>query len=914
MRQNDRKCHSCLSTKSDSSEENQDPFYKALDKISKSLLRSKVEDWSNFQLQSTVQDGGIQAPEFNSNNKPNQEMAEVVQFLDENQGEEVKLYSTPTPYQRNDAYEENSSLANFLSRPVRIASYTWLESDPIGLTSQIFQPWSLFFNDTRIKYKLNNYAFIRCNLRIKIVINASPFYYGALMCSYQPLTDFNKSTIYSGSGLKNLIPYSQRPHVWLYPQNNEGGEMTLPFFYQKDWLRVAMASDFSTMGTLSFINYTQLASANGASGTGCTVQIYAWAEDVIVSGPTLGLALTQSTKQRKDEYTVSGIASAVSEAMGSLARIPIIKSFATTTQMGADFLAMGARALGFTNVPVISDVLPLKPVSNTPFAVSDIGYPIEKLTLDAKNELSIDPAIVGLSSEDEFDMQHLVARESYLTAATWSTTNLVDDILFYCPVGPQFMFDTSTIPIVSATASTAFHQTPVCWLSQMFGSWRGDMIFRFRIVASQYHKGRFRISFDPAGYSGENIVTDNTSTSVIYNSIIDLGKDSNIEMRIPFNQALPWLSTFQGPASNSPPLWSTSLTPTFQYNDSYNNGSITLRCLTTLTAPVATSSVKILVSVRGAENLEFGNPCNQMSDLANVYSGLTTHFSLLPPQSSMMPSYDGSGISDILIAGTKTNVVPERYLANFGESIQNLRQILRRTSLVGVLNYEASPAPTTPFIVVYASGRLPQTFGYDSHGADSARGQGNLFTTSFNWNTLHPITYIASAFVGTRGSVNWSVNAEPGTFASVKVYRVPTTIYNYQYGILSSTAGFTNSQLNAFYLNNSSSASAGLALTNQQTQAGLAFQAPQYSNILFQSTNAVNTTTGNGTTSSVPTNDEYQEGYHLLEISSTPVTSGGIPTTACKIWRYAGAGTDFTCHFFLSVPTLFYYGVSPIAV
>lgn len=854
-----------------------------------------------------MQEGTIISPEIN-NNDPNQEMAEVVQFLDENKGAEAKLYSAPTDYQRCDAYDENSSLANFLKRPVRISTFTWLESDAIGVrVSQILTPWFSFFNDSRIKNKLNNYAFIRCNLRIKIIVNASPFYYGAMMASYQPLTELNPNTIFgSSTNTSALISHSQRPHVWIYPQNNEGAEMTLPFFYHKDWLRTASQNDFVTMGTLSFINYTQLASANGITGTGVTVQVYAWAEDVIVSGPTLGLALTQSTMKSKDEYKVSGIASAVAAAFGALKNVPVIGPYATVSQIGATALASGARILGFTNVPVINDIMPYKPVTNPAFSTSEIAFPIEKLTLDPKNELSIDPKIVGLTSEDELDMKHLISRESYLTNMTWSTTNAVDDILFYSPISPNQFFNTSNIALTPA--STAFYQTPLCWLSGMFSHWRGDIIIRFRVISSQYHKGRLRISFDPAGYTtpAQNIVADNVSTSVIYNSIIDIGKDSNVEMRIPYNQALPWLQS----RVKSSVSWSTSLTPSFVIADNDNNGSITVRCLTTLTAPVLSSSIQILVSVRGAENLEFSNPANFYSENASLFNS-GSRYSLLPPQSSMMGDYDPTGVSEILIVGKQSDVCSTRYLSNFGEAIDNLRQVLRRTSLVNVINYIDNIDPlVNTAIIGYASGRLPQTFGYDNFGIDVAKNQAGLVNKQFNFAKLHPITYISTAYVGFRGAVNWTLNVEPGNSGSVRVYRNPKLNSTGTYSTISAySVATTTSAANSFYTNFCAGGTGGSALTIQKNQAGLSFVAPHYSGTLFQSTNVISL--NNSISAQSVTNDEYQLNYHVVEVSSTPVSS---PMADNRIWRYAAVGTDFTCHFFLNVPTLFLYGTAPVPV
>jgi hypothetical protein len=137
---------------------------------------------------------------------------------------------------------DSASLANYLSRPVDIDTFTWLESDSIGIKRTI-SPWQLYMNNAAVKSRINNFAFIRGNLKVKILINASPFYYGAMRVCYQPLPNFTPSTIITDTALRYLIPYSQQPGTWLKPQCNEGSEMVLPFFWPKNWLRLQKNQD-----------------------------------------------------------------------------------------------------------------------------------------------------------------------------------------------------------------------------------------------------------------------------------------------------------------------------------------------------------------------------------------------------------------------------------------------------------------------------------------------------------------------------------------------------------------------------------------------------------------------------------------------------------------------------------------------
>lgn len=111
---------------------------------------------------------------------------ETVTFIDEKVGEEAGFMAQMDPVVSNDA-AESTDLARFLARPVRIANFTWNESDAAG-TIRVYNPWRLFFDDTRIKKKLDNFAFLQCDLRVKVIINASPFLLWCDDCSLSTIT------------------------------------------------------------------------------------------------------------------------------------------------------------------------------------------------------------------------------------------------------------------------------------------------------------------------------------------------------------------------------------------------------------------------------------------------------------------------------------------------------------------------------------------------------------------------------------------------------------------------------------------------------------------------------------------------------------------------------------------------------
>ena len=226
-----------------------------------------------------------------------QEVAsQQMHFIDSVAGEQVEVHTAANPVASVDGTPD-VSLGEFFARPTLIRTYNWAESGTLG-TLDTFNPWALFFNNSVIKKKIDNFQYMRCTLHLKVVVNASPFYYGLAMLSYVPLEGWSYSPVRPCSSYAaELVSWSQCPHIKILPSASAGGDLKLPFFYHKNWLYCNKLSDFEKMGTARLHAVTPLLNANGVTSQTVTMQIYAWAEEVELMGPTIGLAL-----QAGDEY------------------------------------------------------------------------------------------------------------------------------------------------------------------------------------------------------------------------------------------------------------------------------------------------------------------------------------------------------------------------------------------------------------------------------------------------------------------------------------------------------------------------------------------------------------------------------------------------------------------------------------
>ena len=102
------------------------------------------------------------------------------------------------------------------------------------------------------------------------------------------------------------------------------------------------------MGRLDFDIVAALASAASSSNIDCSVQVYAWLEDVELGAPTVGGTMRLQTK---DEYLgpISGPASAIASAARAAKRIGRL---ATAAEIGSTAIAKMSSLLVTQTYPI----------------------------------------------------------------------------------------------------------------------------------------------------------------------------------------------------------------------------------------------------------------------------------------------------------------------------------------------------------------------------------------------------------------------------------------------------------------------------------------------------------------------------------------------------------------------------------
>jgi len=288
----------------------------------------------------------------------------------------------------------------------------------------------------------------------------------------------------------------------------------------------------------------------------------------------------------------SALASSIAKTAGRLENIPAIGPYMRSTSAVAQGVADVAKHFGYSRPIETDPPKGMKPQYCGVLANTNVPDTSNKLSVDVKQELTIDPRVVGLSDKDELNIKHLAMKESYLTTFQWLTSNTPENRLFNCVVTP-LLYD------VAATSSVEIHLTPMAFATIPFKYWRGSLNYRFQFACSNYHKGRVRIVYEPA-----NVV--NNEYNVVYSHIVDLAVEQDFTLRIGWGSKWPFL---QSSAVDNIQTHFSKTDPVIS-NDVFHNGVVSVYVLNTLTTPnsVVDNDIGVNVYVSASDDFEVAVP------------------------------------------------------------------------------------------------------------------------------------------------------------------------------------------------------------------------------------------------------------------------------------------------------------------
>lgn len=793
---------------------------------------------------------------------------------------DVLSYTDPT---RRLQDTNDATLENFFSRPIKIAEEEWATSTTLGFD---INPWSLYFENPRVANRIANFNLLRCDLKIKVVINGNGFQYGRALVSYLPFDQYDTLSTNAALIRQDLVQASQQPHLYLDPTTSQGGEMKLPFYNYWNYISIPN-SQWSELGQLYFRTLNTLKHANGASDL-VTVSVFAWAENVSMSVLTSAESgtLTAQSGKEVDEVnakgTISGPATSIAKVAGAMTKVPYIAPFAQATQMAAETTASIAKMFGYCRPPVTRNPEPYRPHVASSLAMTNVGDGPSKLTIDDKQELSIDPRIAGLNGVDPMNIKEIAKRESYLTTFSWNIGTSPETLLWNATIDPTTWAQNAGPPV-------SYH-FPACAMAALpFKYWTGTMKFRFQIVCSAFHKGRLKIVYDPVAFNSNEYNTN-------YLSVIDIADQTDFTIEIGNGQDRTLLSHSLPGINSVTEMYST--TPYVAPKD-FGNGVIGVYVVNELTTPNSTvnNDIEINVFVSMGDDFEVFVPDDHFQYFVfKPQSGLEGNTLVSEAQNTEEPSAPQQESAIDLGPKLANNADINKVFT--GESIGSFRTMLKRYNLWNALGYLDSAAT----VIQGRYSMFPYLRGNVAGAVDTT-----AEFASYNYCNTVLMHWVVNAFSGWRGSIRYKYLPR-GPFNDS--WR--PTMYVQRHGIgeigydqihTSPESYTTPKQASQSVIieqgvlpkaNRPYSGAKGAVYSTGMINPAIEFELPYYSPLRFTPGKQQNHTGVN----------MFNEGYDFYLQGRGNVES---------VWDiHVAAGEDFQVYFFTGLPRMYYEAAPPL--
>lgn len=648
--------------------------------------------------------------------------------------------------------DTEAGLGEFLARPVQLdlggafKSLQWtVSAGSIGTSLAVIDPWSLWQIDPKVKQKLSNFAYLKGTLKVRFVIAGTPFHYGRIQVTYVPFAASNtvltQSIQYTLSQPESPLMYLSMGMVTeLDPMSSTPVEMTLPFVHYKNWMDIPSRE---SLGSIYLRELVPLTRASDTAVASIAITAFVWMEGAELCVPTL--AVPTSKREQTLQPSISGIASSVASAAGKLSDVPVIGKMAKATSIASTAAGDVAKLFGLSRPVDLTKPDQTKFLSSSSMSLLQGDSLAQKLTLDPQQEITIDPTTVGLPSNDEMTFESIVNRECWLTTIIWadsggpfttsaaSTPANIGQLLFVANVTPYICKRVATIGTTHIGSAQICQPTPSFFISRAFNFWRGTMVYRFRVIASSFHRGNLRVTYDPVS-AVQALDTNSQMTH-----ILDISQARELIVRVPWCSQFPYLEVANQkrdpPENFSPALHNGNINFSYgNFDKKYHNGVIMASIVNQLVAP---NSQPAYISVSSwMEDCEFQSPSRR---ILLDYPILTTPTS-------------GKDVTDVtIVKGKQSSSMSE---ICFGERVTSVRALLKRQCNQYVL-FPNGVSDSAPFTTHSLLPQFPPTGWADTTLT------GQAYAVSY-------LTYFAHAYVMRRGGVRYTVVWDEAVISAVQ--------------------------------------------------------------------------------------------------------------------------------------------------
>lgn len=574
------------------------------------------------------------------------------------------------------ANDKMHTICSFLERPVRIWSGQFSANATQGLVLFTGTFPDILLADPMYNEKIRGFVGLRANVEVTVQVNAQKFQQGRLRLQYLP---YQKYLTHKTSSINaTLTGRVSCPGVDIdicggsNPQSRIA-QATFIIPYVSPHAYINLITGYGTMGQVGLFVYSPLMTGTGESNN-CEVTIWARFIEPKLAFPTSASPYVQprshiaqvrgEAKKLKQTGVISQTLGRVADTLHTASKIPVIGQYMAIPEWIASSGEALCKLFGWSKPTLPMDTKLRTTNCMTNYNGQDSSH---KMALSADNEIDT-PKGIGGSDLDEMALSSIFKIPAYWQQFTWDVSQTTtDQILWIDPVTP---FKYSLIE----DTSNGINMTPVGYVANCFGLWRGSMIYTFKLVKTGFHTGRLRVFFVPYE-KASNLVVGSAPVNEIeknYQIVVDIEESDTFSFKVPYVATKPWSNVSAiGTSSNTVPT---------------TTGYIVVTILNELrTVSSISSTINILVEVSGGDDLTFACPSAPIfipgapsASSRKQHEAQVLGTAVEVPRNEAQLLYDPNSITHI---DPLTNWSPEAHC--IGEKVVSVRQLIKRSNYIG---------------------------------------------------------------------------------------------------------------------------------------------------------------------------------------------------------------------------------------
>lgn len=573
----------------------------------------------------------------------------------------------------------DQNISDFLAKPQLIASGSWSTSAVATTVLAGISP-AFFLNTVQVwKNKIEGFGLVRGTAIVRVVLNANPFQQGKLILTFVPLESGDNPSLFR---LTTRAGMTQLPNVEI-DCRDAAGVLEAPYISPTEYFpRVNDGLNSYDWGQMNLCVLAPLSVGSGGENS-ADYSIYLHFEDFELAAPiepqSGGMVKGGSRPARSRAVTsrteatsiavggpISSALLTVSKVAGQLAGIPSISAVAVPLS----WMTRGASGVAswFGWSKPLDDKAPIKVARlNLGGMANSTGVSgSSNLGLYHDTSVSVLPSMAG-NDYDEMSFNYLKVRKAFVNSFVWATTNGQGDLLYSQKTnGPGEDHSVTGAGVVT-------YYPPYAYVGRYFRSWRGSVVFTFKIVKTDFHSGRIAVTFTPYPFNGDPLLADST---LCLREIIDVRGKSEFSITVPY------------------------LLATAYQDVGLESGTLSIRVLNELRAPpTVNNSISFLVYMSAGDDYEVEVPG----------SGSTAPIPIVPQIGGVDPAADQTIVAGVVGDYSVTPINMEPSATCVGEMFTSVKQLLTKfTQMVSASDITSTTASIGmyPYTIqtVYRSG------------------------------------------------------------------------------------------------------------------------------------------------------------------------------------------------------------------